>query len=102
MTGMKKEIFLVTALVLVGMLVQVAGASIAFVQVNSADPQPSVSTVSCAYSLAQTAGNLNIVVVGWNDSTSTMTGISDSQGNSYAQAGTTKKGTNLTQAIYYA
>ena len=79
-----------------------ARASIAFVQVNSVTPQSSVSTVTVAYPAAQTAGNLNIVVVGWNDSTSTGSSLSDSRGNVYVQAGPTQTGTALRQAIYYA
>ena len=52
--------------------------------------------------MAQTAGNLNIVAVGWNDTTSTVSSVSDSRGNIYAQAGTMTTGTGLRQAIYYA
>ena len=95
-------LFLVGITLMIISMPQVAGASIAFVQVNSVTPQSSVSSVTVSYPSAQTGGNLNIVVVGWNDSTSTMTSLSDSNGNTYAQAGTTQRGTNLTQAIYYA
>jgi hypothetical protein len=42
------------------------------------------------------------VVVGWNDTTSTVSSVSDSRGNTYTQAGTTVTGTGLRQAIYYA
>ena len=44
-----------------------AGA-ISFVQVNSAVPQTPQSVVSVPFNSAQTEGNLNVVVVGWNDS----------------------------------
>ena len=40
-----------------------------FLQVNSASPQSILTPVKVAYSGAQTAGDLNVVVVGWNDST---------------------------------
>ena len=43
-----------------------ANAVIAFVQSNYAVPQSSPTSVSVKYSSAQTAGNLNVVVVGWN------------------------------------
>ena len=49
-----------------------AAASAAFVQVNSATPQTSQSSVSVAYSQAQGGGDLNVVVVGFNDATSTI------------------------------
>ena len=43
------------------------GGTIRFVQVKSATPQTASSSVSVTYSAAQTAGNLNVVEVGWND-----------------------------------
>jgi fibronectin type 3 domain-containing protein len=77
--------------------------SIAFVQVNSATPQSPVVTVTVPYSRAQTAGNLNVVVVGWNDSTATLASVTDSKGNSYSQAiAPTVVSGVLSQTIYYA
>lgn len=80
-----------------------AQSSIGFVQQNSADPQTPQASVAVAYTLAQTAGNLNVVVVGWNDSTATLSSVSDTQGNVYspALAPTVQTGT-ATQVIYYA
>ena len=78
------------------------GGPITFIQVNAATPQTATASVTVAYPLAQTAGNLNIVVVGWNDNTSTLNSVSDSRGNSYVQAGTTIAGTGIRQAIFYA
>jgi hypothetical protein len=78
-----------------------SGGGISFVQTAFTTSQ-SAKTMNASYALNQTAGNLNIVVMGWNDSTSAVTSITDSSGNSYTQAGATVKGTNLTQAIYYA
>ena len=63
------------------------GGPIAFVQVNAAIPQTATAAVALSYVSPQTAGNLNIVVVGWNDTTSIVTSVSDSRGNTYAQAG---------------
>ena len=54
------------------------------------------------YALAQTAGNLNVVAVGWNDTTSTVTSVTDSRGNSYTLAVGPTTGTGLRQSIYYA
>ena len=78
------------------------GGTIGFVQVNAATPQTASASVPVTYPLAQTAGNLNIVAVGWNDTTSTVSSVSDSRGNVYTQAGTMTTGTALRQAIYYA
>ena len=47
----------------------VQAASTAFVQTNNATPQSPVSSVSVPFTGAQSAGNLNVVVVGWNDTT---------------------------------
>src|SRR5580765_3732751 len=89
-------------LVLMGFAGQ-AQASISFVQSNSATPQTPQATVAVVYTLAQTAGNLNVVVVGWNDSTATVVSVMDSKGNPYAVAAPAlvQSGT-ATQAIYYA
>ena len=78
-----------------------AGHGISFVQTNSHTIK-AASSVSAPYSLAQSAGDLNIVVVGWNDTTTSITSLQDSSGNSYSQAGAAVKGTKITQAIFYA
>ena len=78
------------------------GGSIGFVQVNSATPVNNTSPVAVAYPLAQTAGNLNIVVVGWNDTTATVSSVVDSRGNTYTLAVGPTSGTALRQSIYYA
>ena len=75
---------------------------IGFAQVAASTPQFSVSTLSTTFPGAQTAGNLNVVVVGWNDATSNVTGVSDSQGNTYLLAIGPTRGTSLSQSIYYA
>ena len=51
---------------------------------------------------AQTAGDTNVVAVGWNDATSTITSVSDGAGNAYQVAAPVARGTGLSQAIYYA
>ena len=78
------------------------GGPIAFVQVNAAIPQTDTASLPVTFGLAQTAGNLNIVVVGWNDTTSTVTSVSDSRGNTYAQAGSMITGSSARQSLYYA
>src|ERR1700737_1246318 len=80
-----------------------AQASIAFVQQNSADPQTPQTTGRVTYTFAQTGGNLNVVVVGWNDSTTAVSSVRDTSGNVYALAvGPTVQAGTASQAIYYA
>jgi hypothetical protein len=73
-----------------------------FVQAASATPQTTVASVSTAYSSSQTTGDLNVVIVGWSDSTATVQSVTDSAGNNYALAGSSIVGTGLSQSIYYA
>src|SRR5262245_18071848 len=77
--------------------------SIAFVQQNSAIPQSAQASVSVAFTGSQTAGNLNVVVVGWSDSTAQVSSVNDSRGNVYTLAvGPTVQTGVATQSIYYA
>ena len=78
----------------------------AFVQGNSAVPQSPQTTVVVPFAGAQTAGNLNVVVVGWSDTVSHAMTVTDSRGNTYTKAvgptlGTAGGGT-AAQSIYYA
>jgi hypothetical protein len=77
-------------------------SAISFVQKNSATPQSASAKVSVSYSAAQTLGDLNVVVVGWNDTTSTVQSVKDSGGNVYSLAIGPTGGTALRQSIYYA
>ena len=61
-------------------------APINFIQGNYAVPRNPQTTVRVAYPATQFAGNLNVVVVGWNDSTAVVASVTDSAGNSYARA----------------
>ena len=73
----------------------------AFVQVKAATPQSNQSSVAVTYG-AQTAGNTNIVAIGWNNATSNITSVIDSAGNTYQLAVPTFRGNGVSQAIYYA
>ena len=73
-----------------------------FVQVGSATPQSPQSAVNATYAKAQVAGDLDAVVVGWNEATGNVTSVTDSAGNAYQAAAPTTRGTNLSQAVYYA
>jgi chitodextrinase len=80
-----------------------AFATIGFVQVNQSDPTTSQSSVSATFTSAQTAGNLNVVAIGWSDSTSHVVSVTDSKGNSYSiAAGPTAFTGSRSQVIYYA
>jgi hypothetical protein len=76
--------------------------AISFAQVAAATPQSPTATVALVYPGAQTIGDLNIVVVGWNDTTAIVQSVKDSAGNNYSLAIGPTSGTALRQSIYYA
>jgi len=57
-----------------------------FVQVKVCDPADGERIGGSDLYSGTDGGNLNIVVVGWNDTTSTVSMVSDSLGNNYALA----------------
>lgn len=74
---------------------------IAYVQSNYSVPQSSTSTVSSVFQSAQTAGNTNVVAIGWGDATSTITSVTDTSGNAYILAiGPTRLSGSISQSIY--
>ena len=81
-----------------------SGGGIALVQSNSgpATIQASNTTVAVSYPASQTAGDTNIVVIGWGDTTSTISSVTDSRLNTYTPAIGPTSGTGLRQSIYYA
>ena len=86
---------------------ETAMAQPGYVQGNSATPQTAQTTVTVPYTAAQTAGNLNLVIVGWNDPSALVSSVTDSKGNTYSLAvGPTvlsaANGGPLGQSIYYA
>jgi IPT/TIG domain-containing protein len=82
----------------------VASSSPPFVQGNSGPStiQASNSSLAVSYLNPQTAGNLNIVAVGWGDNTSSISSVTDSKGNTYTWAVGPTSTTDLQQSIYYA
>jgi hypothetical protein len=62
------------------------------------------SALSVTYMRAQVAGNLNVVVVGWEHTTASVSSVTDSNGNVYTLAvGPTQNSDHhLSQSIYYA
>ena len=74
-----------------------------FVQGNNATGETPQTTATVTYTAPQVAGDLNIVVVGWNDSTARVQSVTDTVGNAYSLAiGPTVQSGVATQAIYYA
>ena len=80
-----------------------AASTIGYVQGNYATPQTPQTTVNVTFTAAQIAGDLNVVVVGWNDSTATVSAVTDTSGNIYTRAvGPTVQAGLASQSIYYA
>ena len=77
-------------------------ATPAFVQVASSTPQTPQTTVATAFGQAQTAGNLDVVAIGWDNITSNVVSVTDSAGNTYQLAAPTKRSGGNSQAMYYA
>jgi Protein of unknown function (DUF4038)/Putative collagen-binding domain of a collagenase len=78
-------------------------ATPSFVQQASTIPQSPQTTVSVAYGQAQRAGDLDVVIVGWNDTSAQVSAVTDVSGNSYqVAAGATTRTTALSQAMYFA
>lgn len=73
-----------------------------YIQGNYLDPQTGQTTVSVLFNSAQNAGDLNIVVVGWNDVTSLVSSVTDTAGNTYALAMAANTFNSLSQSVYYA
>src|SRR5258708_39310093 len=73
-----------------------------FIQVVAAQPQIAQTTVTVKFTKAQVAGDTNILAIGWADTTSNISSVTDSAGNTYAVAAATVHGSSQSQAIYYA
>ncbi|MBV8376909.1 MAG: fibronectin type III domain-containing protein [Verrucomicrobia bacterium] len=81
----------------------VAGSTtIKYIQGNYAVPQTAETSVKVQFAAAQTAGDLNVVIVGWNDSSAVASSVKDSKGNVYQLAVGPAVTGQLSQAIYYA
>ena len=75
--------------------------TISYVQGNYATPQSPQTTVNVPFTAAQAAGDLNIVVVGWNDTTARVASVRDSKGNVYTHSvGPTIQSGLASQSIY--
>lgn len=84
------------------LIVTTSGPRPSFVQQGYATPQTPQSVVHATYSQAQTAGNANILAIGWNDVTASIVSVVDDAGNVYQPALATFRGNGLSQAIWVA
>jgi len=73
----------------------------AFVQIAAATPQTSQTSTTATYA-TEVVGNTNIVIVGWNSITTSITSLVDNAGNTYQIAAPMTRGSSHSQAIYYA
>jgi hypothetical protein len=73
----------------------------AFIQQAYSVPQTPQLVLSVPYPQSQSAGNANLLAIGWNDAVATITNISDSVSNNYQIAVPTFRGNGMSQAIYY-
>src|SRR5262245_51910365 len=106
-SGKFRSLVLLVAAITVLTLHALAGGAfgaIGFVQGGFAcPPGNSPTTIPVTYTSAQTAGNFNVVVVGWNDTTAAVSSVTDSRGNVYTRAvGPTALAGQMSQSIYYA
>ena len=80
-----------------------SAASITFVQSSSATPSSPQPSVTVAFAAAQQQGDLNVVAVGWFDTTTAITSVTDTKGNAYSLAvGPTALSGIGSQSIFYA
>jgi hypothetical protein len=84
------------------LVVTTAAPAPSFVQSAYATPQSPAAQVAARYPVAQSAGDANIVAIGWNDMAARITSVTDSAGNLYTKAVATFRGDGLSQAIYAA
>jgi hypothetical protein len=77
--------------------------AVTYVQGAYATPQSPTATVSAAYARAQTAGDLNVVAIGWNTPGTGIASVTDTAGNLYlvAAPATIRAGFGG-HAMYYA
>src|ERR1700722_1614055 len=98
-------VFSPSAIVLLANSALALTATPRYIQSNYADPQITVRSVVVPNSAAQTAGDLNVVVVGWDGATAKVSSVTDAKGNVYQLAAgpTVLTGsTPISQSIYYA
>ncbi len=84
-----------------GFTYALGGGPINYIQ-SAAVTNISSTTVPATMPGLQTAGDLNVVIVGWADATTTVSSVTDTENNTYAAALPPTVGTGVSQVIYYA
>ena len=80
-----------------------AATSSVYLQGAASVPQTPQAVVRVELPQPQGAGHLNVVLVGWNDTSQAVPSLSDARGNTYRRAvGPTRSYGCCTQSIYYA
>jgi len=89
-----------TCLIVAFALLLAPGLALGQTFVQQAQNLPGTGT-SATFTAAETAGDFNVVIVGWGDQMSSIASVTDDNSNTYILVGTTG-GQNNSQAIYYA
>jgi len=76
--------------------------AINYLQRADAATGSTAQTVPAPMTNPQGKGNLNVVIIGWSDTSSLVTSVTDTEGNPYVQALPIVNGTSLSQVVYYA
>jgi hypothetical protein len=69
---------------------------------DAASGRFSTTTVPIPMTNDQGKGDLNLVIVGWSNTSSLVSSVTDTEGNTYQQALPTVSGAGLSQVVYYA
>jgi hypothetical protein len=85
-----------------GLIAQTLSAAPKYVQSTSAVPQTPQRTVTVPFPGAQAVGDLNVVILGWNDTASVVNSVTDRVGNKYKLAVGPTLFDGLSQSIYYS
>jgi chitodextrinase len=75
---------------------------IAFKQQDFSAVEDSRTTVSATFAKAQSAGDTNVIAIGWREAQGKISKVIDDNGNAYQLAAPLTQEDNLSQAIYYA
>ena len=73
-----------------------------YIQRGDAATTSNAQNVPVPMTNPQGKGNLNVVIIGWSDTTAQVSSVSDTEGNTYVAALAAVNGSSLSQVIYYA
>ena len=73
-----------------------------YIQRGDAATTSNAQNVTVPMTNPQGKGNLNVVIIGWSDTSAQVSSVSDTEGNTYVPALAAVNGSSLSQVIYYA